>query len=96
MCRCGEFCLTCIWSTLKNVHQHARALRRVVDLMLSHRPPFPLPVHDGKTAIWHLADVLEWLSQRGNYTLPAATRELAQVTRQRNLNGSLQRYGLRS
>ena len=24
-------------------------------LMLSHRPPFPLPVHDGKTAIWHLA-----------------------------------------
>lgn len=62
-------------------------------LMLSHRPPFPLPVHDGKTAIWHLADVLEWLSQRGNYTLPAATRELAQVTRQRNLNGSLQRYG---
>jgi hypothetical protein len=53
-------------------------------------------VHDGKTAIWHLADVLEWLSQRGNYTLPAATRELAQVTRQRNLNGSLQRYGLQA
>lgn len=63
-------------------------------LMLSHRPPFPLPVHDGKTAIWHLADVLEWLSQRGNYALPVATRELAQVTRQRNLTESLQRYGL--
>ena len=63
-------------------------------LMLSHRPPFPLPVHDGKTAIWHLADVLEWLNQRGNYALPEATRELAQVTRQRNLSGSLQRYGL--
>ncbi len=63
-------------------------------LMLSHRPPFPLPVHDGKTAIWHLADVLEWLNQRGNYALPVATRELAQVTRQRNLSGSLQRYGL--
>lgn len=63
-------------------------------LMLSHRPPFPLPVHDGKTAIWHLADVLEWLNQRGNYVLPVATRELAQVTRQRNLSGSLQRYGL--
>ncbi|AMG59439.1 MULTISPECIES: hypothetical protein [Pantoea] len=31
MCRCGEFCLTCIWSTPKNVHHHARALRRVVD-----------------------------------------------------------------
>lgn len=65
-------------------------------LMLSHRPPFPLPVHDGKTAIWHLSDVLEWLSQRGDYALPAATRELARVTRQRNLSGSLQRYGIQA
>jgi len=31
MCRCGDFCLTCIWSSSKNVHHHARALRRVVD-----------------------------------------------------------------
>lgn len=54
-------------------------------LMLSQRPPFPLPVHDGKTAIWHLDDVLAWLSQRGTYALPAAIGELAQVTRQRNL-----------
>ena len=59
-------------------------------LMLSQRPPFPLPVHDGKTAIWHLADVLEWLSQRGTYALPAAMNELAQVTRQRNLKRALQ------
>lgn len=30
-CRCGEFCITCIWSTPKNPGNHARALRRVVD-----------------------------------------------------------------
>ncbi|MGD9425559.1 hypothetical protein ACLHDD_10470 [Pantoea sp. NSTU24] len=30
-CRCGEFCLTCIWNTPGNAHQHACALRRVVD-----------------------------------------------------------------
>ncbi|MBJ3816843.1 hypothetical protein F9C28_18520 [Shimwellia pseudoproteus] len=30
-CRCGEFCITCIWSTPKNAHNHARALCRVVD-----------------------------------------------------------------
>ncbi len=59
-------------------------------LMLSQRPPFPLPVHDGKTAIWHLDDVLAWLSQRGTYALPAAIGELAQVTRQRNLKRALQ------
>jgi predicted DNA-binding transcriptional regulator AlpA len=62
-------------------------------LMLNHSPKFPLPVHDGKTAIWHLADVLEWLNQRGNYALPAATCELAQVTRKINLKTALQRYG---
>jgi hypothetical protein len=30
-CRCGEFCLTCVWSTPKSPYHHARALRRVVD-----------------------------------------------------------------
>lgn len=30
-CRCGEFCITSIWSTPKNPHHHARQLRRVVD-----------------------------------------------------------------
>jgi len=36
-CRCGEFCITSIWSTPKNPHHHARALRRVVDNCTSHR-----------------------------------------------------------
>ncbi|MET0255312.1 MAG: hypothetical protein ABW193_05940 [Luteibacter sp.] len=30
-CRCGEFCITSVWSTPKNPGSHARALRRVVD-----------------------------------------------------------------
>ncbi|PKB21151.1 LOW QUALITY PROTEIN: hypothetical protein CLU91_1522 [Janthinobacterium sp. 64] len=30
-CRCGEFCIACIWSTPKNPGNHARAIRRVVD-----------------------------------------------------------------
>ena len=30
-CRCGEFCITSIWSTPKNPSNHARGLRRVVD-----------------------------------------------------------------
>lgn len=30
-CRCGEFCITSIWSTPKNSVSHARALRRVVE-----------------------------------------------------------------
>lgn len=30
-CRCGEFCITSIWSTPANPGNHARQLRRVVD-----------------------------------------------------------------
>lgn len=30
-CRCGEFCISCIWSTPKNGVNHTRQLRRVVD-----------------------------------------------------------------
>jgi len=30
-CRCGEFCITSIWSTPRNPDSHARQLRQVVD-----------------------------------------------------------------
>jgi len=30
-CRCGEFCVTVIWSTPRSPENHARQLRRVVD-----------------------------------------------------------------
>lgn len=30
-CRCGEFCITSIWSTPKSPSNHSKALRRVVD-----------------------------------------------------------------
>jgi hypothetical protein len=36
-CRCGEFCITSIWSTPKNSGNHARHLRRVVDNCTTHR-----------------------------------------------------------
>jgi hypothetical protein len=30
-CRCGEFCITSVWSTPRNPGNHARQLKRVVD-----------------------------------------------------------------
>jgi len=36
-CRCGEFCITSIWSTPKNPGNHARQLRRVVDNCVAHK-----------------------------------------------------------
>lgn len=61
-------------------------------LMLSHSPQFPRPIHDGKTAIWHLIDVLEWLNQRGSTRVNPAMSELARATLQLNLQQMLQRY----
>lgn len=36
-CRCGEFCITSIWSTPKSGGNHAKALKRVVDNCTTHR-----------------------------------------------------------
>lgn len=36
-CRCGEFCITSVWSTPKSPGNHARALRRVVDNCTTQR-----------------------------------------------------------
>ena len=30
-CRCGEFCISSIWSTPKNAVNHAKQIKRVVD-----------------------------------------------------------------
>lgn len=38
-CRCGEFCITSVWSTPKCPGNHARALRRVVDNCNAHGDP---------------------------------------------------------
>jgi len=35
-CRCGEYCISGIWSTPRNARNHANALMRVVDHCSSH------------------------------------------------------------
>jgi predicted DNA-binding transcriptional regulator AlpA len=49
------------------------------------RPSFPAPVHEGKTAIWHLEAVLSWLHETGTSAVPLPLLELSAVTRQCNL-----------
>ncbi len=38
-------------------------------LMLAHRATFPMPVHEGSASIWHLAEVLDWLSAASPRTI---------------------------
>ena len=37
-CRCGEFCITSIWSTPRNSANHSKQLRRVVDNCVGNGP----------------------------------------------------------
>ncbi|HEU4845950.1 MAG TPA: DNA-binding protein [Burkholderiaceae bacterium] len=54
-------------------------------LMVNHATSFPPPVHDGSSAVWHLADVLKWLLARGPYRVAAGVAEMAETTKQVNL-----------
>jgi len=53
-------------------------------LMLTHPGSFPPPVHEGSASIWHLADVLAWLQDRGSYSLSKEVLDVAQVALQVN------------
>lgn len=65
--------LTDIAEVLSISRQYARKL------MQDNIDTFPVPVHEGKASLWHLAHVLEWLDQYGNLTCPAGIQEVAQA-----------------
>jgi hypothetical protein len=46
-CRCGDFCITSIWSTPKNPVNHARMLRRVIDHCTTDRQRRKTDVGEG-------------------------------------------------
>ncbi len=54
-------------------------------LMLVHSDSFPVPVHEGSTSIWHLADVLDWLQAKGSYVITKNILDVALVALQVNL-----------
>jgi hypothetical protein len=54
-------------------------------LRLTHASSFPPPIHEGSAAVWHLAPVLTWLKERGNYLIEQTVLEVASVAMQVNL-----------
>ena len=54
-------------------------------LMLAHAGTFPAPVHEGSTALWHLAPVLEWLRTRAGYAIEQRLLETARIAMQVNV-----------
>lgn len=45
---------------------------------------FPTPLHTGKSVIWHLAEVLDWLKENKNYSFDEQTHEIARASAKLN------------
>jgi predicted DNA-binding transcriptional regulator AlpA len=54
-------------------------------LMLNNQASFPPPIHEGSSAIWHLASVLDWFKEGKGYAIDDSLRDLANATMQLNL-----------
>ncbi len=54
-------------------------------LQLSNAATFPPPVHDGSSALWHLAQVLEWYQQEKGKVVEPALLQTAHAALQLNL-----------
>jgi len=53
-------------------------------LMVASGAEFPTPVHEGKSSIWHLFQVLAWLRDRKTYQIEDTLLEIAQANMQVN------------
>jgi hypothetical protein len=54
-------------------------------LMVGNSTTFPVPVHEGKPAVWHLATVLTWLSEELQRPVDAVLLEVARATMSINI-----------
>lgn len=54
-------------------------------LIQTNLASFPLPIHEGSSAIWHFADVLAWFSDIQKRDIPFELMDVAQVSMSVNL-----------
>lgn len=52
-------------------------MRKLVQI---HSESFPLPLHEGRSSLWHLADVLDWFEKRQDRAVDRMLREVAQAS----------------
>ena len=59
--------------------------QNIRQLMISCAGSVPVPVHEGKQSLWHLASVLEWLVREKQYQIRADLVDLAATNMRINL-----------
>lgn len=74
---------------LSDVAELLGVSRQYIRKVMVSREAFPTPMHDGKTALWNLEAVLQWLNNTGVKSIPAPLLDIAKVTRQCNLRRAL-------
>jgi hypothetical protein len=50
-----------------------------------HADSFPAPFHEGSSALWHLAPLLQWLKARDGYEIEQSLLDVARTATQINL-----------
>jgi len=60
-------------------------------LFQTHPRTFPLPVHEGRASLWHLADVLDWFAEQQQRAVDQDLREVARASLQVNVERELER-----
>lgn len=60
-------------------------------LLQSHLESFPLPLHEGRASLWHLADVLKWFEVYRHQAVGGELQEVAEATMKANMARELQR-----
>ena len=54
-------------------------------LMMNNKASFPLPIHEGRSAIWHLSNVLSWCREGNRYQVNELLQDVATANMQLNL-----------
>ncbi len=53
-------------------------------LSITHKDTFPIAVHEGSSALWHLSPILQWLKERA-YPIKQSLLDVAYIAMQINL-----------
>ncbi|HEU4374592.1 MAG TPA: DNA-binding protein [Telluria sp.] len=64
---------------LSDVAELVGVTRQNMRKLMVNSSSFPIPVHEGSAAVWHLADVLIWLDAKGNYKFERSILEVAKT-----------------
>jgi hypothetical protein len=69
--------------------------QNVRKLMLTHKSSFPVAVHEGSAALWHLFPVLNWFKERSDYSIKQSWLDVAYIAMQINLAKEARQIELR-